>query len=218
MWFGGCCDTRSISGNFLIFISGNFPILFVEGWNSFYEDYSLFVNSLAVYSIEFFQRPVDRSERECWTQSRGLCSWVLFTLVWGVFPWCCDTRSISGNFLIFISGNFPILFVEGWNSFHEDYSLLVSSLGVYSSEFFQRPVGFQRERVLNTKSGFVFLGFYLHSYEVFSHGVATPWVWVLSVIFVKRNWWESTRDVWLVRRGDLVWVYCKTRGACRVVH
>ena len=51
------------------------------------------------------------------------------------------------------------LFVEGWNSFHEDYSLLVSSLGVYSSEFFQRPVGFQRERVLNTKSGFVFLGF-----------------------------------------------------------
>ena len=52
------------------------------------------------------------------------------------------------------------------------------------------------------KSEFLFLGF-IHSCEVFSHGVATLWVWVLSK-FCNKNWWKSTRDMWLVRRWDLV--------------
>ena len=158
----------------------------------------------------------------CWFTMTN--SWRSFLIGWLFFRWkVCDSEGVATPDLFLVISWFLYLAISrfylwkvGILSMKIILSLSIRWLYIVSYSF--RDRGRRQTESVEHKVWVCVLGFYLHSYEVFSHGVATPWVWVLSVIFVKRNWWESTRDVWLVRRGDLVWVYCKTRGACRVVH
>ena len=75
-----------------------------------------------------------------------------------------------------LMGNILWLIMEGFGSCLGEHPLLFRDfLFVKHDEFFvDHHRELLRERELNTKIWVCVLGFYIHSYEVFSHGVATP--------------------------------------------
>ena len=83
-------------------LMGNILGLIMEGFGSCLGEHPLlFSDFLFVKHDEFFADHHREllGERELNT-NLGLCSWVLYTLVWGVLSWCCDTLGLSVEWIL----------------------------------------------------------------------------------------------------------------------
>ena len=142
----------------------------------------------------------------------GWFSWLCLPLIWISSCWPCIRLSAYLVFMVHLWGNIVLLIfgIEVLmalivNSFYsKDWRHEVCTWWHrHSKQIFR--VSFE---CWTQKSGFVFLGF---SYTLLRCFLTVLQHCTVNLSIIEwtcnGNWWKSTRDVWLVRRGNLVWVY-----------